>query len=299
MRMQYGILRNTRETTATFISEPRRQRLAAFGQEAERIAGRCSSDLPLLLCDATQIRQALAEAIYRRQNGDQFLVAPLLGSLEFDQPQTSHIVSALGEIAELGDGLFVRSQTERMRVQRALQPEHLYVAVAPLIDQSVPETRAQLDSIYTVVWAPDEDALSLATLSLVLWNLKRPSIFVCRGQIPDTPHHFVGRDRAKDALAHAAVIIDTQISDPGTAIAFAGRGYGLATTITSGAHEYIQGVATYNMHDVASISSAITRAGQDRRAFTLPFIDASSSIRSTILAAQPGQGDHISHEVYL
>ncbi len=358
--MQYGVLRNTRSAT-TFSPEPTTQQshvfhathtqpsaiaapapvitsattapprtaaaLPAYGAQAELVAARCTTNLAILFCDATQPALALAEASRRRNAGESFLVAPLLddtqtvlaraaalnifnqfkdtnqrlelfaslaeGSMHFNGLPIFHneiyqaqTINTLAEITQLGDGLFVRSQLERMRIEKMLRIKQLHVAVAPLIDQTVPNTRPDRDASYVVVWAPESDALDLATYSFALSQLNKQAIFVCRGKIEDAPHHFVERDRAQDALANATVVIDTNISDPGTAIALAGRGFGIATSITSGAHEYVQGVATYNLHDFTSVSNAITLALQDRRAYTLPMFDTAASVRATLLAAQ-------------
>lgn len=307
---------------------PSKPQMMAFGREAERLSRRFSSNVSLLLCDGSNVAEALAEGVRRRREGDTYLVAPLLHDslgiaarlaastiyAQFtkadDRRQlfemlasctlslnnvlisqhniySQEVLNTMREISQLGDGLYVRSQQERTRIETLLGRKRLYVAVAPLIDNTVPDIKPNRDATQILVWAPEEHAADLAIYSYALWHLKVPAIFVCQGTIPDSPHRFVHPDQMNEALKESAVVVDVQISDPGTTIAFAEKGYGIVSATTSGAHEYIQAVATYAAHDFASIYGAVTRARGDRRAYRLTIHNAKKTIESTIKAAQP------------
>jgi hypothetical protein len=302
--------------------------MTVFGREAERLSRRFSSNASLLLCDGSNVAEALAEGVRRRREGDTYLVAPLLhDSLSMvarsaastiyaqftkadDRRQlfellascslslnnvlisqhniySQEVLNTMREICQLGDGLYARSQQERNRIEALFGRRRLYVAVAPLIDNCVPDIRPNRDATHVLVWAPEEHATDLTLYSYALWHLKLPAIFVCQGQIPNSPHRFVQPDHSIEALKEAAVLVDVQISDPGTAIAFADKGYGIVTATTSGAHEYIQGAATYAAHDFTSIYGAVTRSRGDRRTYRLMIPNAEKTIESTINAAQP------------
>jgi hypothetical protein len=196
------------------------------------------------------------------------------------------VLQTLREISQMGDGLYVRSVVERIRIESTFKRTRLHVATAPTLNVHVPNVRSHPGANHIVVWAPDEQAIQLAAYSYALWYMKMPVVFVCRGEIPNSPHRFISSQSGADALAEAAVVIDTELIDPGTAIALAGRGFGVAAAVTSGASEYIQGIATYQGHDFASILSAVNRIRADRRTYALRFPDALQAINSTLLSVQ-------------
>jgi hypothetical protein len=303
-------------------------RISAFGREAERIASRFPTDLALMLCDGTSPAEALATAMQRHRDGDQFLVCPIMedplarlsrdvaqsifaqfrseddrrqlfealafGVIEFNGSQisqqqiyTPEIVTVMREFSQTGDGLYVRSTTERARLETLFGRKRQYVAVAPVLDPTVPDLYPNADARQVVVWAPEMQAHDLCMYIYALWYMKQPAIIVCQGSIDGVPQRFVQPCDAESALREAAVIVDTQISDPGTALAFAGRGYGVVTCGSSGAHEHLQGVAHYYMHDFSSIYGSVTRARSDRRTFRIPAADPMDVLESTVRAAQP------------
>jgi len=201
---------------------------------------------------------------------------------------TIEVLSTMRELMQMGDGLLVRSQHERHRLEQLFQRQRRYVAIAPYLDPTVPDISADPYADRVVVWAPHESAEALTIYGYALGDLHRPAIFVCQGTFAGTRHEFLPPERGIEALRQAAVIVDTQLADPGTALAFAGRGFGLATAVTSGAHEYIQGATLYRPGDFRSIAGSVARARGDRRAFALAVPQPTAEQLQQILdASQP------------
>lgn len=198
------------------------------------------------------------------------------------------VLQTLRELCLMGDALLVTSQTQRSRLMQVISARNSYVLNSPAPDTRVPRLRADPTATRIVVWGPDCDVSELAVYLYALWEFHTPALVVCRGSYNDCPHEFFTPDRAEDALAQAAVVIDTSLTDPGAAIAFAGRGYGLATATVSGAHEYLQGAFTYDAVDFASIIGAAARArGRRRPRITALPLRTPERFAETLEATQP------------
>lgn len=253
---------------------------------------------PVVLDTLSVVSRLVAATVYE-QGGtvDQFrYYFELLARVELEfngKPVSQHeiypvqVIQAMREFSQMGQGLYVRSIAEQLRLETLFGRKRSHVAVAPLIDLSVPDVRPGRDARNIVVWAPDVDAYQLGTYAYALSHIKWPLIFVCRGRLANSPHSFVAPERGAAALRQAALVVDTQMCDPGTAMAFAHRGYAVAFADTSGAGEYLQSAAGYKMHDFSSISSAVTRARGDRRSFIKLELDANEAIAQALTAAQP------------
>jgi hypothetical protein len=216
------------------------------------------------------------------------------GTLNFnDKPVNQHeihqhhVVQTLREFSQMGEGLYVRSIVEQLRLEALFARKRSYVAVAPLLDPSVPNVKPSSDASRIVVWAPEIDAYLLGTYAYALLYIKSPVIFICRGRIDGSPHIFLGPEEGAAALAQARVVVDTQSSDPGTALAFTALGHSVAFAASTGAGEYVQGASAYAMHDFASISSAVTRMRGSRRSIVKPSLNASECVTQTLEAARP------------
>ena len=154
-------------------------------------------------------------------------------------------LETLRDFARLTDVLLVRSWTESVRVTRMLgvEPRSIrrVISSAPLeIPPSSP------DGSKIVIWAPDLQAAQLALLAYGVLDLHLPLVIVCKsGTFRDPPLEVHRPSDATSVLRDAALIVDASLSDPRDAIEFARAGYRVVTAATSGAHEYVSGVATY------------------------------------------------------
>lgn len=283
-----SVIFNDGSHVAEAIAEAVRRRRAG---EQYLVSPMFEDALVILTRDASRsILSQITDADQRRQLFEALAFGVLHlndGPITQQQIYSGEVLASMREFSQMGDGLFVRSTTERARVEAMVGRKRMYVAVAPIIDPTVPLLKPNRDARNVVVWAPNQSVDNLGMFVYALWHLRQPAIFVCQGTMPGSPHRFVHPDEAEQALLEAAVIVDTEPSDPGTALAFADRGYGVVTAMSTGAHEYLQAVATYYMHDFSSIHGAVTRARGDRRTFTLPLPKLDSVIRSTSAAAQP------------
>jgi glycosyltransferase involved in cell wall biosynthesis len=107
--------------------------------------------------------------------------------------------------------------------------------------------------------------------------MKTPVIFICQGALPNTPHLYVSPREAGEIIAKASTIVDTNLLDPGAALAFAKQGFGIAAASTCGAQEYIQGMASYDPADFSSILASVCRArGLRNHYVALPTISRTS-----------------------
>ena len=52
--------------------------------------------------------------------------------------------------------------------------------------------------------------------------------------------------RVADALATAGSVVLTDATDPGAAVGFARRGYGIVAPVSSGAHEFVRNAHVYD-----------------------------------------------------
>jgi hypothetical protein len=178
-----------------------------------------------------------------------------------------YVVGTLGDLMRTADGVVFRSQTERTYIEELFSCRRSFSSALPFVDVHIPATRPNENANRIIVWAPYESANELTLYAYALSDLKKPAIFICEGSLPNCMHEFVDPTEATYALAKASVIVDTNLSDPGSALAFANRGFGIVAAHTSGAHEYIQGITTYKTERFLEIAGGVSRARASRKTF--------------------------------
>lgn len=165
-----------------------------------------------------------------------------MGSMSTIDPRA---LETLRDFSKLTDVLVVRSVLEANRVTRLLGVEpatiRRVVSTKPL---DVPPPKADAGKI--VIWAPDLVATQLGLLVYGLIDLHMPLAVICKsGSFRDPPLETYRPQDASAVLPDASIVVDASLSDPRDAIAFSQLGYRVAAAATSGAHEYLGGVATY------------------------------------------------------
>jgi hypothetical protein len=153
------------------------------------------------------------------------------------------------EFCLLASALLVRSHAEYDRVN-ALCPyprsfeRVVAVPEIPVVARRLP-TRPAI-----VVWAPDVPAERSALCAFALSEFHGDVTFVVGpGAFPaGLPGRFLraGDPQIGVALTTATAVIVTDPADPGAAVAFAARGYGVAAPLSSGAHEYVRDIAAFD-----------------------------------------------------
>jgi hypothetical protein len=163
----------------------------------------------------------------------------------------------------LSNALLVRSFTEYARVSQLCprpRPFERVVAV-PAIGRVV-RRRPQRPSV--VVWATAAPAEASALYAFALSEFLGDVTYVVgAGAIPSGfPGTFVRADdpRVVEALGAATAVVVTDAADPGPAIAFARLGYGVVAPLSSGAHEYVREIATFDPGYARTLHIAVAAA---------------------------------------
>jgi hypothetical protein len=156
---------------------------------------------------------------------------------------------AIGELYALSSAVLVRSCTEWMRLSAfSLRPRPFEVAFLEPALAPVERRRGPRPSL--VVWAPNRTAEYLS------WHVFALSEFfgevTCIAAGGAVPAGFRSRfltpadAGVAEILATAGAIVCVDPEDPGAAVAFARRGYGIVAPLSSGAHEFVRDIATYD-----------------------------------------------------
>ena len=169
-------------------------------------------------------------------------------------------LDTLRDFARLADVLAVRSWTEATRVTRLLGVEprstRRVVSGKPL---ELPSPNAHASKI--IIWAPDLPADRLMVLVYGLIDLHLPTEVICKSGSFRDPQLTVARPAsASQILPDAAVVVDASLSDPHDAIELSRLGYSVVTPSTNGAHEYLQGVATFLPWSRRSVRESVLNA---------------------------------------
>lgn len=163
----------------------------------------------------------------------------------------------------LSNALLVRSFTEYARVSQLCPRPRPFerVVTVPTIP-SIVRKRPQRPAV--VVWAAGAPAEASALYAFALSEFFGDVTYVVGGgTIPtEFPGTFLRADdpRVAVALAAATAVVVTDAADPGPAIAFARLGYGVAAPLSSGAHEYVREIATFDpghprtLHTAAAVA---------------------------------------------
>jgi hypothetical protein len=123
--------------------------------------------------------------------------------------------------------------------------------------------RAQPERPGVIVWGPERPgahlALHLSALAEFpgdVWCVAADAPEASLGATflaPDNP-------RIADALARARCIVCTEPNDPGTAVAFARRGFGIVAPLTSGVHEFVAAAVVWDAANSTTLYKAVARA---------------------------------------
>ena len=128
-------------------------------------------------------------------------------------------------------------------------------------DLTVPEPSGPRgDADHVVIWAGNRSADEVAITLCALEELHIPVYVVCKGgRVPEKIHRATAA-QAEKLLRSAAAIVDTSDDQPGTALALARFGVPLAVARTSGANEFLAGVAPYDGWNRDSVLAGTLRA---------------------------------------
>lgn len=160
-------------------------------------------------------------------------------------------VAVRREFYSLCDAVLVRSDVEAARVTTSMfrprQTERILVE-----PRNIPDVRAapvHRQPVTVVVWAPQLSFEQMAFHALALSDFIGEVVLIGSGGVtPPVRGAFLVAEhpRAVEALQRACVVVCAQPDDPGDAVAFARRGYGVVAPRSSGSHEFVRDVATYD-----------------------------------------------------
>jgi hypothetical protein len=173
------------------------------------------------------------------------------------------VTEVLGEFCALCDALLVRSQTEYVRLSaycarpRPAEPV-LTVPALPPVARRLPGRPS------VVIWAPERPSSQVAFVAFALQEFHGDVTCVTAdgsGSAHLNARFVTAADPAAgEALATASCIVCVDLGDPGAAVAFAARGYGIVAPMSSGAHEFVSGAIPYDGKTLDGIYAAVTTA---------------------------------------
>jgi hypothetical protein len=173
-------------------------------------------------------------------------------------------LDTLRDFTKLTDVLIVRSVVEAQRVTRLLGVEPATIRrVVSAKPMDVPPPKADAGKI--VIWAPDLVATQLGLLVYGLIDLHMPLAVICKsGSFRDPPVEMHRPQNAAAVLPDASLVVDASLSDPHDALALSRLGYRVVAASTSGAHEFLEGLACYMPWARRSVREAVLIAlGRD------------------------------------
>jgi hypothetical protein len=138
---------------------------------------------------------------------------------------------------------------EYERIAAALSPRRPFEVVVlepplPEVERRAPERPA------VVIWAPERDVNTAAVHAFALAEVHGAVTLVSAdGLVPPGTRVAALRfddPRVAEVLATAGSVVLTDATDPGAAVAFARRGYGIVAPVTSGAHEFVRNAHLYD-----------------------------------------------------
>ncbi len=182
-------------------------------------------------------------------------------------------VQPMREFLSLANATLVRSYAEGERLAALVPPLRSIEPV--LVEPAVPDVAPRIGTRPgVVIWAPNFVTSYVAWHAMALAEFFGNVICVTGGGAPPEhiPAQFVGPlDPAlPELLASVQCVLCPDPEDPGAAVAFARRGFGIAAPLASGAHEYVRDLATFDFRSQREIELAV------KIAITRP-----ASIRST------------------
>ena len=169
------------------------------------------------------------------------------------------VQQVIGEFLSLCDVMLVRSNTEFLRLAPLLKrPRQFELMVVEPPLPAFERTQPQRPSV--VVWAPDRPSQQLVVFALALRDFLGEVTFVSSdgAALEGYPARFMRAGRElPEILSRACCVLCADPDDPGAAIAFARRGLGIVAPITSGAHEFVRDLVTYDIGTFRTIMTAV------------------------------------------
>ena len=172
--------------------------------------------------------------------GPEVLAEPIL---------TPELVRGAIEFLNVCPALLVRSTLEYERISTALNRRRPFEVVVlepvlPEVERRVPERPA------VVIWAPERDVTTAALHAFALAEVHGEVTLVSAdGLVPPGATCSALRiddPRVAGVLATAGSVVLTHATDPGAAVAFARRGYGIVAPVSSGAQEFVRDAHLYD-----------------------------------------------------
>ena len=163
----------------------------------------------------------------------------------------------------LSDAILVRSVTEYARLAPlGLRPPRFETVVAEPVIPTVVRVVPKRPSV--VVWAPERTSQAIAyhALALIEFHGDVTCVTADGTPLPDSTARFVGPDASSvnEALSAATCVVCVEPEDPGAAITFARRGYGVVAPLTSGAHEFVRDIVSYDFVSTRELHVAVAIA---------------------------------------
>jgi glycosyltransferase involved in cell wall biosynthesis len=263
-------------------------------------AGKSFFVVPVVEDRATVVARAFAAEILKTESDFHRRYELLdhlgLGTLSYaGRSQNSYEVDdwaakiSLRDFMRLGSSLLVRSWAEYQRVVTVVGEAPLHSTRALQSARAFPAWNGRVDGEHFVIWAPECKPRDLAITAFALENLHRKTYVVCQnpelGLELGLRATFIGLEDAVPILENAIAIVVSDISSPEAAVALAKGGVPLAVASTSGAHEYVDGVAVFVPHSIHSTRGAALVAlasGPPRLRSDLPFdVDYEGELEKT------------------
>ncbi|HEV8022123.1 MAG TPA: glycosyltransferase family A protein [Candidatus Lustribacter sp.] len=171
-------------------------------------------------------------------------------------------LTVASDYLRLCDAMLVRSYAEYDRISAAFAVARPVERI--LAEPHLPNVQPAPQRPGVIVWAPHETLGTVAMLAFGLTEFLGDVTVVWPGGA--LPHFPAMRSVAPDdpglaaVLASAGVIVPASLGDPGAAVAFARRGYGVAAPVTSGATEFVPAVAPFDFGSSDSFVQALAQA---------------------------------------
>jgi glycosyltransferase involved in cell wall biosynthesis len=292
--------------------------IRAFGPEAERWAARMFGHTPVVVADMSFSAQALEEATRWRRTGFVITapmvddgraviarrLAPLIVERARDQNELRTMFDALAsnalvvgatiqktllaidepveqtlrDLYRVGSATLVRSRRQAALLGSVFGRYRPGYLVRPGIDTDVPQPEARDDGDSVVIWAPHLDVAALSIYLFALADLKAPIVVIGSGEAGAHNVRWSSLANAPAELRRGALIVDTSLSDPASAVALAAWSLPIVAASSSGADEFVEGIRLYDAWNWRSIIAAVSAARGDSPAVALNDLRAVAQI---------------------
>ena len=217
------------------------------------------------------------------------------GPAIFELDMSAELRKAVREFLALCPAVLVRSAADYARLSAlATYPRPFELVLVepqlPPVERRTP-TRPGI-----VIWAPERDVAGASLHAFALAEAHADVTLVSAdGLVP--PHSSVtalmaGDPRIAEALATASSVVTTDAADPGAAVAFARRGYGVAAPASAGAEQFVKNLHVYDPAQPRRIYVAAMKSLGDPAALralpqTPPGAPAEPELPPALAAAPP------------